>query len=120
MQREIIRWGIDPCYGSGADRVEPELQVCERALSPSKSTPLAIMHCRVQMMATPDEFMILELALTGSKSGIAFRPQPSDDPAQRQPDITLARKVLQWAPASRLDDGLRKAIDYFRGAAAPR
>ena len=76
-------------------------------------------------VGNPDEFTILELAqkviaLTGSKSEIVFRPLPSDDPTQRQPDITLARKVLQWAPASRLDDGLRKAIDYFRGTAAPR
>ncbi len=73
-------------------------------------------------VGNPDEFTILELAqkviaLTGSKSEIVFRPLPSDDPTQRQPDITLARKVLQWAPATRLDDGLRKAIDYFRGAA---
>ncbi len=73
-------------------------------------------------VGNPDEFTIFELAqkviaLTGSKSEIVFRPLPSDDPTQRQPDITLARKVLQWAPATRLDDGLRKAIDYFRGAA---
>ena len=72
-------------------------------------------------VGNPDEFTILELAkkvieLTGSKSGIVFKPLPSDDPVQRQPDIRLAREVLKWSPSTRLDEGLGKAIAYFRDA----
>jgi UDP-glucuronate decarboxylase len=84
----------------------------------------------VRLMATPDsvtgpinlgnpgEFTIRELAekvieLTGSRSKLVHRPLPADDPMQRQPDITLARKVLGWEPKIRLIDGLRKTIDYF-------
>jgi UDP-glucuronate decarboxylase len=85
----------------------------------------------LRLMATPDEitgpmnvgnpseFTILDLArkvveLTGSKSEIVFKPLPSDDPTQRQPDIRLARKLLDWSPQIALDQGLRKTIKYFR------
>ncbi len=66
----------------------------------------------------PGEFTILELAktvieLTGSKSEIIFKPLPSDDPTQRQPDITLAREKLGWEPKVRLKEGLIKTIAYF-------
>ena len=54
------------------------------------------------------------LALTGSKSKLAFKPLPQDDPRQRQPDIALARKQLAWQPHTSLDDGLRETIQYFR------
>jgi len=54
------------------------------------------------------------LALTGSKSKLAFKPLPQDDPKQRQPDITLARKELGWHPPPALDDGLKETIRYFR------
>ena len=65
------------------------------------------------------EFTILELAervvrLTGSKSKIVHRPLPSDDPAQRQPDIAAARKLLDWEPRTPLEAGLEKTIEYFR------
>jgi UDP-glucuronate decarboxylase len=71
-------------------------------------------------IGNPSEFTIKELAeqvikLTGSKSGIVYRPLPSDDPKQRCPDIRLAREKLGWKPAVKLADGLRKTIDYFRG-----
>jgi UDP-glucuronate decarboxylase len=71
-------------------------------------------------IGNPDEFTILDLArkvieLTGSASQIVFRPLPSDDPTQRQPDIALAREVLDWCPSTGLDEGLRRAVDYFRG-----
>lgn len=67
----------------------------------------------------PVEFTILELAektvkMTGSKSKITFKPLPSDDPRQRQPDIALAKKVLGWDPGVRLEDGLKRTIEYFR------
>ena len=85
----------------------------------------------VRLMATPDdftgpvnlgnpeEFTILELARkvienTGSGSEIVFKPLPSDDPMQRQPDISLARQMLQWEPVVALNEGLRRTISYFR------
>jgi dTDP-glucose 4,6-dehydratase len=55
------------------------------------------------------------LELTGSKSEIAYRPLPQDDPQVRQPDITRARTLLNWEPKVDLDEGLIKTIDYFRG-----
>ena len=71
-------------------------------------------------VGNPNEFTILQLAskvidLTSSTSQIVFKPLPSDDPVRRQPDITLAREVLQWSPSTGLDEGLRKAIGHFRG-----
>ncbi len=70
-------------------------------------------------LGNPAEISILELAhkvieLTGSKSKIVFRPLPCDDPVQRQPDISLAKKVLKWQPKINLDEGLMKTIQYFR------
>ena len=69
-------------------------------------------------LGNPVEFTILELAekvvaMTGSKSKISFKPLPSDDPRQRQPDITLAKKKLGWKPDIKLDEGLKKTIEYF-------
>lgn len=69
----------------------------------------------------PGEFTIQELAniiikLTGSKSQIIFKPLPSDDPTQRRPDISLARKKLGWEPTIRLQEGLKKTIAYFRNS----
>jgi len=66
----------------------------------------------------PGEFTIKELAekiveLTGSSSELVSRPLPSDDPVQRQPDITLAREKLGWEPKIRLEEGLKKTISYF-------
>jgi UDP-glucuronate decarboxylase len=71
-------------------------------------------------IGNPNEFTILGLAekvikLTGSKSKIVRLPLPPDDPAQRQPDIGLARKELDWSPKIELEEGLVKTIDYFRG-----
>lgn len=70
-------------------------------------------------IGNPSEFTIQELAemvirLTGSKSKIVRMPLPADDPVQRQPDIELARKVLNWEPQVHLEEGLKKTIDYFR------
>ena len=55
------------------------------------------------------------IAATGSKSSIASRPLPQDDPRRRQPDISLARRVLGWEPQVPLDTGLARTIGYFRG-----
>jgi UDP-glucuronate decarboxylase len=74
-------------------------------------------------LGNPREFTILQLAehvirLTGSKSRLEHRPLPADDPKQRQPDITLAKKVLGgWEPSTPLEEGLRKTIAYFRDGA---
>ncbi|MFP4163453.1 MAG: UDP-glucuronic acid decarboxylase family protein [Chitinispirillaceae bacterium] len=70
-------------------------------------------------VGNPGEFTIKELAeevirLTGSSSKIIFKPLPSDDPKQRQPDISLAREKLGWEPTVPLSDGLKNAVDYFR------
>lgn len=66
----------------------------------------------------PDEFTILELAekviaLTGSKSKIVHKRLPADDPIKRKPDISLAKKMLNWEPAIKLEQGLIKTIRYF-------
>jgi UDP-glucuronate decarboxylase len=69
-------------------------------------------------IGNPNEFTILELAttiirLTGSSSRLVHMPLPTDDPQQRQPDITLARDKLGWAPTVELEEGLRRTIRYF-------
>jgi UDP-glucuronate decarboxylase len=74
-------------------------------------------------LGNPVEFTILELAekaikMTDSKSKISFKPLPSDDPKQRQPDLTLAKEKLGWQPTVKLEDGLIKTIDYFRALAS--
>jgi len=90
-----------------------------------------LLEAMVRMMDTPDtftgpvnignpsEFTIRELAekvihITGSRSRITFLPLPEDDPVQRQPDISLARKALNWEPRVSLDEGLDKTVAYFR------
>ena len=70
-------------------------------------------------MGNPGEFTILELAkqikeLTGSKSEISFEELPQDDPMQRCPDISLAKKELNWEPKIKLEEGLKKTIPYFK------
>ncbi len=71
-------------------------------------------------IGNPGEFTIRELAekvlemIPESTSEIIYRPLPEDDPLQRQPDITLAQKALQWEPEVPLEEGLRHTIDYFR------
>ena len=70
-------------------------------------------------MGNPHEFTIRELAeavlkKVGGGSRLVFKPLPQDDPKQRQPDITLARSVLNWEPQVQLDAGLDKTIHYFR------
>jgi UDP-glucuronate decarboxylase len=85
----------------------------------------------VKMMATekgftgpvnignPGEFTMLELAqlvlkLSNSKSKIVYQPLPSDDPKQRQPDITLAKAKIDWEPKVKLEDGLKETLAYFK------
>ena len=89
-----------------------------------------LIEAMIRMMATPDgvtgpvnignptEFTILELAelvieLTGSRSKIVRLPLPSDDPKQRRPDASKARKLLDWQATTPLREGLARTIDYF-------
>ncbi|WP_442266156.1 UDP-glucuronic acid decarboxylase family protein [Tenacibaculum sp. ZS6-P6] len=72
-------------------------------------------------IGNPGEFSILDLAkkiidITNSTSQLIFKPLPEDDPMQRKPDISLAKKTLNnWEPKVPLDEGLLKVIDYFKG-----
>ena len=70
-------------------------------------------------IGNPGEFTMWELAhkvieLTGSKSKILQQPLPQDDPKQRRPDITEAKRMLNWEPKIQLEEGLKKTIDYFQ------
>lgn len=90
-----------------------------------------LVEALIRLMNTPDdftgpvnigngnEFTILELAekviaLTGAKSQIIRKPLPSDDPVQRQPDLTLARAHLAWQASTALEEGLQRTIAYFK------
>ncbi|MDF1755583.1 MAG: SDR family oxidoreductase [Verrucomicrobiales bacterium] len=69
-------------------------------------------------VGNPGEFTMLELAksilaITGSRSEIIHQPLPQDDPKQRRPDISLAKRELGWQPEVSLEEGLRKTIPYF-------
>ncbi len=70
-------------------------------------------------LGNPNEFTMLELAeqvirLTGSKSKLRFEPLPQDDPKQRQPDISKAKRILDWEPKIQLEEGLELTIRYFK------
>jgi nucleoside-diphosphate-sugar epimerase len=69
-------------------------------------------------IGNPDEFTVLQLAqivleTTGSSSEILFEPLPVDDPAQRRPDITLAREVLGWEPTVDVRTGVARTAEWF-------
>lgn len=71
-------------------------------------------------LGNPSERTILDFAkliieLTGSKSQIVYRELPSDDPTQRQPDLTVAKRELNWKPTTDIKIGLEKTINYFKG-----
>lgn len=70
-------------------------------------------------IGNPDETTILEFAqeiikLTGTDQKIVFKPLPQDDPSQRQPDISRAKKILDWEPKVHRSEGLKKAYEYFK------
>ena len=74
-------------------------------------------------IGNPAELSVLQFAreiqkLTGTKSEIIFKPLPVDDPKVRQPDITKAKSKLAWEPKVKLDEGLKRTIDYFKALAA--
>jgi dTDP-glucose 4,6-dehydratase len=70
-------------------------------------------------VGNPSEFTIIDfakkvIALTGARSKIIYMPLPEDDPKQRKPDITLAKKLLKWSPKVNLDQGMKLTIDFFK------
>ncbi|MCD4780613.1 MAG: SDR family oxidoreductase [Candidatus Omnitrophica bacterium] len=72
-------------------------------------------------IGNPTEFSILDfarlvIALTEAKSKIEYKPLPIDDPRQRKPDITLARKILKWKPKVELETGLKETIAWFQNS----
>jgi dTDP-glucose 4,6-dehydratase len=72
-------------------------------------------------IGNPGEFTVLDCAklvleVTGSKSTIRFESLPQDDPRQRRPDISKARRLLGWEPAIDLRKGLQMSLEYFRSA----
>ena len=74
-------------------------------------------------IGNPEEITMKGLAeeivqLTGSKSTIVYKPLPEDDPKVRQPDISIARQVLQWEPRVKREEGLKKTMEYFRAMLA--
>jgi dTDP-glucose 4,6-dehydratase len=74
-------------------------------------------------IGNPNEFTILECAkrvieVTGSKSKLKYEPLPQDDPKQRRPDISKAKRLFGWEPKIQLETGLKMSLDYFRGAVA--
>lgn len=69
-------------------------------------------------LGNPSELSVKNIAtlikeITGSRSKLIFKKLPSDDPTQRKPDISLAKKILNWKPTTNLNEGLKKTISYF-------
>ena len=103
-------------YGDGSQTrsfcyVDDEIRGILALLDSNERGPINI--------GNPVEFTMLELAelvleLTGSHSQLVYEPLPADDPMQRCPDITLARKLLKWEPTVELREGLRNTIDWFQ------
>jgi dTDP-glucose 4,6-dehydratase len=103
-------------YGSGSQTrslcyVDDLIEGVVRLLGTDYSEPINI--------GSEKEVTMIQLAerirdLSGSSSEIVFRPLPEDDPKQRRPDLTRARKILRWEPTTSLDAGLNKTIAYFR------
>ena len=76
-------------------------------------------------LGNPAEMTILEFAeyvrkLTGTRSEIVSRPLPEDDPKQRRPDISKAKRLLGWSPKVELQEGLRATIAYFQEISAQK
>ncbi len=103
-------------YGDGSQTrsfcyVSDEVDGIVRLAASGEHTPVNI--------GNPSEWTILECAetvrrITGSTSNIVFQPLPQDDPLQRKPDISKARRLLGWEPKITLEQGLRLSLDYFR------
>lgn len=103
-------------YGDGSQTrsfcyVEDEVEGIYRLFMHGDAMPMNI--------GNPNEFSVRQLAeivleVTGSKSELAFKELPEDDPKVRKPDISRARKVLGWEPAIELREGVRRTVEYFQ------
>lgn len=112
---QALRGAPITVYGDGSQTrsfcfVEDEVRCLVALLDSDEHDPVNI--------GNPNEFTVLELAelvleLTGSRSMIERHPLPTDDPTQRQPDITRARELLGWEPTVQLRDGVTRTIEYF-------
>ena len=102
-------------YGDGAQTrsfcyVDDEVRGILALLDSDRVGPVNI--------GNPTEFTVLELAqkvleVTGSSSEIVYEPLPVDDPTQRQPDISLAKRVLGWEPRVAVEEGLHRTAEWF-------
>ncbi|MEW5914972.1 MAG: UDP-glucuronic acid decarboxylase family protein [Gemmatimonadota bacterium] len=109
-------------YGDGKQTrsfcyVEDEIEGIYRLFTRGDNEPTNV--------GNPNEFTVTQLAelvveLTATKSKIVYKPLPQDDPKVRQPDITRARKMLDWEPNVSLRDGVSRTIEYFRAKLAAR
>lgn len=103
-------------YGDGSQTrsfcyVSDEIEGILRLAASDEHTPVNI--------GNPSEWTVLDCAkavlrVTGSTSSIVYRPLPQDDPTQRQPDISKAKRLLGWEPKIDLETGLKMSLDYFR------
>ncbi len=115
---QALRGGNLTVYGDGSQTrsfcyVSDEIDGIVRLSRSSEHEPVNI--------GNPTEFTILEcakkvMALSGSASKIRFEPLPQDDPKQRRPDISKARRLLGWEPKVDLETGLKLSLEYFRKA----
>ena len=118
FMKQALRGEDLTVYGDGKQTrsfcyVSDEIDGFMRLASSDEHLPVNI--------GNPNEFTILECAqvvlkVTGSKSKIRYEPLPPDDPKQRRPDITKARRLLGWEPKIDLETGLRKSLEYFKDA----
>jgi dTDP-glucose 4,6-dehydratase len=108
-------------YGDGSQTrsfcfVEDEVRGLIALLESSYVGPINIGSDEERTMI---EVAQLVLELSGSSSGIVFRGRPVDDPAQRRPDLTLAREQLGWEPTTPMPEGLERTIAWFRSRVKP-
>ncbi len=116
--RQALRGEKLTVYGDGSQTrsfcyVSDEIDGIIRLSRSSEHEPVNI--------GNPNEFTILEcaqkvIAVSGSASNIQYEPLPQDDPKQRRPDISKARRLLGWDPRIDLESGLKLSLDYFRKA----
>ncbi|MBV8476328.1 MAG: GDP-mannose 4,6-dehydratase, partial [Acidobacteria bacterium] len=122
FMKQALRGEELTVYGDGTQTrsfcyVADEIEGIVRLARSSEPGPVNI--------GNPKEFTILEcaekvLAVTGSKSQVRYEALPEDDPKQRCPDISKARRLLGWEPRIDLENGLRMALKYFQEALGTR
>ena len=122
FMKQALRGEDLTIYGDGSQTrsfcyVSDEIEGIVRLAKSDEHEPVNI--------GNPTEFTILECAqkvleITGSKSKLRREPLPVDDPRQRRPDISKAKRLLGWEPKVDLESGLRMSLEYFRGAVVGR